>query len=213
MAIGLLLVAAGLAAFARAPVAGSFLADVLPAMILIGLGMGMSFNPILLTAMSEVAPSEAGLASGVVNTSFMMGGAVGWPAWLTATPAHGWPPASTCLPLSPADSTLPSWQRRCWPPRPQQWASSCFHPANGYQDPLRKSRPPSAWFISGEAAGNQVDPGLPDRIKGRAGRSLYNATSQSDVRSHAPAVARLRLFTACRFPQNNRQQLYGAADD
>jgi len=77
MAIGLLLVAAGLGAFARAPVGGSFLADVLPAMILIGLGMGLSFNPILLTAMSEVAPSEAGLASGVVNTSFMMGGAVG----------------------------------------------------------------------------------------------------------------------------------------
>lgn len=77
LAIGMLLVAAGLAAFARAPVTGSFIADVLPAMILIGLGMGMSFNPILLTAMSEVQPHEAGLASGIVNTSFMMGGALG----------------------------------------------------------------------------------------------------------------------------------------
>jgi MFS family permease len=37
----------------------------------------MSFNPMLLAAMSDAAPSEAGLASGVVNTSFMMGGALG----------------------------------------------------------------------------------------------------------------------------------------
>jgi MFS family permease len=46
-------------------------------MILLGLGAGMAFNPVLLAAMSDVAPSEAGLASGVVNTSFMMGGALG----------------------------------------------------------------------------------------------------------------------------------------
>lgn len=49
----------------------------LPGMILLGLGMGISFNPVLLAAMSEVEPSEAGLASGVANTSFMMGGALG----------------------------------------------------------------------------------------------------------------------------------------
>jgi MFS family permease len=46
-------------------------------MVLLGLGAGMAFNPVLLAAMSDVAPSEAGLASGVVNTSFMMGGALG----------------------------------------------------------------------------------------------------------------------------------------
>jgi EmrB/QacA subfamily drug resistance transporter len=74
---GLLLAAAGLALFARAPVAGSFLTDVLPPMILLGLGAGMAFNPVLLAAMSDVAPEESGLASGIVNTSFMMGGAVG----------------------------------------------------------------------------------------------------------------------------------------
>jgi MFS family permease len=50
---------------------------VLPSMILLGLGAGMAFNPVLLAAMSDVEPSEAGLASGVVNTSFMMGGALG----------------------------------------------------------------------------------------------------------------------------------------
>ena len=48
-----------------------------PSMILLGLGAGTAFNPVLLAAMSDVDPSEAGLASGVVNTSFMMGGAVG----------------------------------------------------------------------------------------------------------------------------------------
>jgi hypothetical protein len=37
----------------------------------------MAFNPVLLAAMSDVAPSESGLASGVVNTSFMMGGSLG----------------------------------------------------------------------------------------------------------------------------------------
>ena len=46
-------------------------------MILLGLGAGMAFNPVLLAAMSEVAPEESGLASGVVNTAFMMGGALG----------------------------------------------------------------------------------------------------------------------------------------
>jgi MFS family permease len=74
---GLLLMAAGLALFARAPVDGSFVVDVLPASLLIGLGAGVAFNPLLLAAMSGVAPSESGLASGVVNTAFMMGGALG----------------------------------------------------------------------------------------------------------------------------------------
>ncbi len=46
-------------------------------MILLGLGAGIAFNPVLLAAMSDVKPGEAGLASGVVNTSFMMGGALG----------------------------------------------------------------------------------------------------------------------------------------
>jgi len=77
LGVGLALAAAGLLLFARAPVDGSFIADVLPSMLLLGLGAGMAFNPVLLAAMSDVEPSEAGLASGVVNTSFMMGGALG----------------------------------------------------------------------------------------------------------------------------------------
>ena len=70
MAVGLLLLV-------RTPVDGNFLVDVLPATLAVGLGAGIGFNPILLAAMSGVAPTEAGLASGVVNTAFMMGGALG----------------------------------------------------------------------------------------------------------------------------------------
>ncbi|MDX6476385.1 MAG: hypothetical protein QOH95_1896, partial [Gaiellaceae bacterium] len=77
LAVGLSIAAVGLALLARAPVDGHFVADVLPSMILLGFGAGIAFNPVLLAAMSDVAPEESGLASGVVNTSFMMGGALG----------------------------------------------------------------------------------------------------------------------------------------
>jgi EmrB/QacA subfamily drug resistance transporter len=77
LAAGLLLAAAGLALFVRLPVEGSFVVDVLPSMILLGFGAGLAFNPVLMAAMSDAEPSEAGLASGLVNTSFMMGGALG----------------------------------------------------------------------------------------------------------------------------------------
>ncbi|AOJ09053.1 DHA2 family efflux MFS transporter permease subunit [Burkholderia mayonis] len=77
IAAGLLVAALGLALFARAPAGGGFVAHVLPGMALLGVGAGVAFNPVLLAAMSDVAPSDSGLASGIVNTSFMMGGALG----------------------------------------------------------------------------------------------------------------------------------------
>jgi len=77
LTVGLGLAAAGLVLFARAPVEGNFGVDVLPAMLLLGFGAGIAFNPMLLAAMSDVSPEESGLASGVVNTAFMMGGALG----------------------------------------------------------------------------------------------------------------------------------------
>jgi MFS family permease len=77
LATGLGLATAGLALFIRLPVDGSFLVDVFPSMILLGFGAGMAFNPVLLAAMNDVEQTEAGLASGVVNTAFMMGGALG----------------------------------------------------------------------------------------------------------------------------------------
>jgi EmrB/QacA subfamily drug resistance transporter len=77
LAGGLALAAVGLGLLARAPVHGHYLTDLLPSMILLGFGAGAAFNPLLLAAMGDVEPSEAGLASGIVNTSFMMGGALG----------------------------------------------------------------------------------------------------------------------------------------
>jgi len=77
LVVGMLLSGASLLLFARAPVDGSYVVDILPSLILLGLGAGIAFNPMLLAAMGDVEQSEAGLASGVVNTSFMMGGALG----------------------------------------------------------------------------------------------------------------------------------------
>ncbi len=77
LVVGMTFVAIGLGLFARAPVDASFAVDILPGMLILGVGIGMAMNPLLLAAMSDVAPEESGLASGVVNTSFMMGGALG----------------------------------------------------------------------------------------------------------------------------------------
>jgi hypothetical protein len=83
LSAGLLAPALGLLLLARAPVQGAFAVDVLPSMILLGLGAGTAFNPVLLAAMGDVEPAEASLASGLVNTSFMMGGALGLAALLS----------------------------------------------------------------------------------------------------------------------------------
>jgi EmrB/QacA subfamily drug resistance transporter len=77
LALGLGVASLSLLWFARAPVHGSFLVDVLPAMILIGIGGGLAFNPVLMASMSDVEPENSGLASGITNTAFMMGGALG----------------------------------------------------------------------------------------------------------------------------------------
>jgi EmrB/QacA subfamily drug resistance transporter len=74
---GLLLVAAGLALLGHASVGGHFVTDVLPAGILLGTGAGAALPPLLLAATGDLPPSESGLASGVANSSFMLGGALG----------------------------------------------------------------------------------------------------------------------------------------
>jgi hypothetical protein len=75
--LGLLVGGGGLLLFARLPVDGSFMVDVLPGMLLQGIGAGMALNPCLLAVMSEVDAGDSGVASGMVNTAFMMGGALG----------------------------------------------------------------------------------------------------------------------------------------
>jgi len=90
IAIGMLLAAAGLGLFAVAPNGGSFLLHVLPGMLLLGIGCGMALNPVMLAGMGDVDPSESGLASGVLNTAFMMGGALGLAALASLAEARGY---------------------------------------------------------------------------------------------------------------------------
>ena len=71
------LIAAGLLLFARTPVDGSFATDILPPMILMGLGAGLAFPSLMTLAMSGATQSDSGLASGLVNTSVQVGGAIG----------------------------------------------------------------------------------------------------------------------------------------
>jgi predicted MFS family arabinose efflux permease len=74
---GLALIAPGLLLFARAPVDASYVTDVLPAMVLLGIGAGLCFPSLMTLAMSGATQSDAGLASGLVNTTTQVGGALG----------------------------------------------------------------------------------------------------------------------------------------
>src|SRR5215207_9343666 len=73
----LMAIGAGMLLFARTPVDGTYVADVMPAMILVGIGAGLSFPALMTLAMSGATPQDSGLASGLVNTSAQVGGAVG----------------------------------------------------------------------------------------------------------------------------------------
>jgi EmrB/QacA subfamily drug resistance transporter len=73
----LVFLVAGLLLFARAPVDGNYFTDVFPVMILLGLGAGLSFPALMMLAMSGATPSDAGLASGLINTTAQVGGAIG----------------------------------------------------------------------------------------------------------------------------------------
>jgi EmrB/QacA subfamily drug resistance transporter len=73
----LVLIGAGLILFAQTPVDGTYLTDILPVMILLGAGAGLAFPALMTLAMSGATPSDAGLASGLVNTTLQVGGAIG----------------------------------------------------------------------------------------------------------------------------------------
>lgn len=74
---GMACVSLGLLLFSFAPANGVFTLHILPAMLLLGLGAGMALNPVLLAAMSDAPQEQSGLASGIANTAFMLGGALG----------------------------------------------------------------------------------------------------------------------------------------
>ena len=86
---GLLVLAGGLALLSLVRAHGSFLVDVLPASLVAAAGMALAFIPSLQTAISSARPEEGGLASGIVNTSYQVGSALGLAAMTALAAAHG----------------------------------------------------------------------------------------------------------------------------
>jgi EmrB/QacA subfamily drug resistance transporter len=85
---GLTLGAGGLALFTQAPIHASYFGNLLPSMILVGVGAGLSFPALMTLAMSSADPSDAGLASGLVNTTQQVGGALGLAVLATLSSTH-----------------------------------------------------------------------------------------------------------------------------
>ena len=77
LVIGMSTLTGGLVFFTQVSAGGSYAADLLPGFLLIGVGLGFSFVPISIAALAGVEPAEAGLASGLINTSQQIGGAIG----------------------------------------------------------------------------------------------------------------------------------------
>ncbi len=77
LAIGMTSLTGGLLYFTQVSVGGSYLGDLLPGFLLIAVGLGFSFVPISIAALAGIQPAEAGLASGLINTSQQIGGALG----------------------------------------------------------------------------------------------------------------------------------------
>ncbi|MBV9845154.1 MAG: DHA2 family efflux MFS transporter permease subunit [Kutzneria sp.] len=101
---GLVLIAVGLALFARVPVDGGYLIDILPSTLLFGVGIGVAFPTLTTLAMSDATDDDAGLASGLVNTTMQVGGALGLAALATVSSTrshdlaqHGVPAAAALV--------------------------------------------------------------------------------------------------------------------
>jgi len=77
LVVGMTSLTAGLVYFTQVSVGGSYLADLLPGFLLVAVGLGFSFVPISIAALAGIQPAEAGLASGLINTSQQIGGALG----------------------------------------------------------------------------------------------------------------------------------------
>jgi MFS family permease len=83
LSVGLLLTAAGGALYAQMPADGHYFWDVFPGMILSGIGLALSFVPVTIASLTGVQPADAGVASGLVNTSRQIGGSIGLAAMTT----------------------------------------------------------------------------------------------------------------------------------
>jgi EmrB/QacA subfamily drug resistance transporter len=85
---GMLLLGGGLAYFTQVSVDGSYVSDLLPGFLLIGVGLGFSFVPVSIAALAGVTGKDAGLASGLINTSQQIGGALGLAILTTIATTH-----------------------------------------------------------------------------------------------------------------------------
>jgi EmrB/QacA subfamily drug resistance transporter len=85
---GLAMIAVGLGLFARVPVDGTYLVDVMPSALFMGAGVGISFPALMMLSMSGVRPEDAGLASGLVNTTCQVGAALGLAVLATLSTAR-----------------------------------------------------------------------------------------------------------------------------
>jgi EmrB/QacA subfamily drug resistance transporter len=85
---GLVLIGAAVAYFTQAPVDGDYIVHVLPVMVLLGSGAGIAFPALMTLAMSDATPADAGLASGLVNTTVQVGGAIGLAVLATLSASH-----------------------------------------------------------------------------------------------------------------------------
>jgi len=74
---GMVLIAIGLLWFARLPVDGDYVSQILPPMIIAAAGLGFAFVPVTIAAVSGISDNDSGLASGLINTSQQIGGALG----------------------------------------------------------------------------------------------------------------------------------------
>ena len=86
--VGLALFATGLVLFTQAPIDGDYLIHILPVMVLLGIGAGLCFPALMTLAMSGATPGDAGLASGLINTTAQVGGALGLAVLATLSAAH-----------------------------------------------------------------------------------------------------------------------------
>jgi MFS family permease len=86
---GLAILAAGIGWLSMVPADGSFVVDVLPASLVAAVGMSLAYIPVMMAALSGASPQEAGLASGIFNTTYQVGSALGLAAMTAVAAANG----------------------------------------------------------------------------------------------------------------------------
>jgi MFS family permease len=181
---GMLVLAAGMAWLSLARADGSFAADVLPASLVAAVGMALAFIPSLGTAIQSARPEEGGLASGIVNTSYQVGSALGLAAMTALATSQGADRLGTPR-RSPTASRPPSRARRGspWPARCSP-RSSCAR-----LRPRRTSPPPAATTASSSPPDARIAGRPPAR--GRPAEALAGELRASRIFSfvHAPPAA------------------------